>query len=65
MSGSRERGRPKQTLKKQVENEMKKNGLVKEDACDQMKWRGVVKDNDHTKSGQLRRRGQYRIQHVM
>ena len=23
------------------------------------------KDNDHTKSGQLRRRGQYRIQHVM
>ena len=24
---------PKQTWKKQVENEMKKNGLVKEDAC--------------------------------
>ena len=23
------------------------------------------KGNDHTKSGQLRRRGQYRIQHVM
>ena len=23
------------------------------------------KDNDHTKSGQLRRRGQYRIQHDM
>ena len=23
------------------------------------------KDNDHTKSGQLRQRGQYRIQHVM
>ena len=23
------------------------------------------KDNDHTKSGQLRRRGRYRIQHVM
>ena len=23
------------------------------------------KDNDHTKSGQLRRRGQYRIQHEM
>ena len=32
VSGSR--GRPKQTWKKQVENEMKKNGLVKEDACD-------------------------------
>ena len=35
--------RPKQTLKKQVENEMKKNGQVKEDACDRTKWRGVVK----------------------
>ena len=41
VSGSR--GRPKQTWKKQVENEMKKNGLVKEDACDRTKWRGVVK----------------------
>ena len=41
VSGSK--GRPKQTWKKQVENEMKKNGLVKEDACDQTKWRGVVK----------------------
>ena len=37
------RGRPKQTWKKQVENEMKKNGLGKEDACDRTKWRGVVK----------------------
>ena len=33
VSGSRGRGRPKQTWKKQVENEMKKNGVVKEDAC--------------------------------
>ena len=33
------RGRPKQTWKKQVQNEMKKNGLVKEDACDRMKRR--------------------------
>ena len=41
VSGSR--GRPKQMRKKQVENKMKKNGLVKEDACDQIKWRGVVK----------------------
>ena len=40
-SGSR--GRLKKTWKKQVENEMKKNGLVKEDACDPTKWRGVVK----------------------
>ena len=43
VSDSRGRGRPKQTWKKQVENEMKKNGLVKEDACDLTKWRGVVK----------------------
>ena len=43
VSGTRGRGRPKQTWKKQVENEMKKNGLVKEDACDRTKWRGVVK----------------------
>ena len=43
VSGSRGRGRPKQTWKKQVENEMKKNGLVKEDACDRTKWRDVVK----------------------
>ena len=40
VSGSR--GRPKQAWKKQVENEMKKNGLMKEDACDQTKWRSVV-----------------------
>ena len=41
VSGSR--GRPKQTWKKQAENEMKTNGLVKEDACNRTKWRGVVK----------------------
>ena len=40
VSGSRER--PKQTWKKQVENEMKINGLVKEDACNRTKWRRVV-----------------------
>ena len=33
VSGSRGRGGPKQTWKKQVENEMKKNGLGKENAC--------------------------------
>ena len=43
VSGSRGRRIPKQTSKKQVENEMKKNGLVKEDACDRTKWRGVIK----------------------
>ena len=42
-SSSRGRGRPKQTWKKQVEKEMKKNGLGKENACDRTKWRGVVK----------------------
>ena len=41
VSGSR--GRPKQTWKKQAENEMKKNGMGKGDACDRTKWRGVVK----------------------
>ena len=34
VSGSIGRGKPKQMRKKQVENEMKKNGLMKEDACD-------------------------------
>ena len=43
VSGNRGRGRPKQTWKKQVENEMNKNGLVKKNACDRTKWRGVVK----------------------
>ena len=41
VSGSRGRGRPKQAWKKQVENEMKKNGLVKEDACDRTKWQSI------------------------
>ena len=43
VSDCRGRGRPKQTWKKQVENEMKKNGLGKEDACDRTKWQGIVK----------------------
>ena len=43
VSGSRGRVRPKQTWKKQMENEMKKNGLVKEDGCNRTKRRGVVK----------------------
>ena len=41
--GSRGRGRPTQTWKKQVENEMKKNGLGKENTCDRTKWQGMVK----------------------
>ena len=40
---TRGKGRPKQTRKKQVEDKMKKNGLMKEDACDGTKWRGVAK----------------------
>ena len=43
VSGSRGRGIPKQSWKKQAENEIKKNELGKEDACDRTKWRGVVK----------------------
>ena len=52
-------GRPEQTWKKHVKNEIKKNRRVKMNACDRMKWRGVVKtkDNHHTKSGQLCRWG--------
>ena len=38
----RGRGRPKQMWKKQVENEMKENGLVKEGACNRTKWLGLV-----------------------
>ena len=34
VSGNRGRGRQKETWKKQVEKLLKKNGLVKEDACD-------------------------------
>ena len=43
VSSSRGRGRQKQTWKKHVENEMRKNGLVNEDACDRTKWQDVVK----------------------
>ena len=42
VSDSRGKGRPKQTWKNQLENEMKINGL-KENARDRTKWRGVVK----------------------
>ena len=63
VSGSR--GRPKQTWKKQVENEMKKNGLGKEDACDRTKWRGVVNTMTIRNPAIRNRRGQYWIQHVM
>ena len=43
VSSSRGRGRSKQTWKNLVENEMKKNGLVKEDACNRTKRRGELK----------------------
>ena len=53
--------RSKQTWKKCVENEMKKNGLVKKDACNRTKWQSMVKtmtirnpansvDRDNTRS---------------
>ena len=65
VSDSRGRGRRKQTWKKQVENEMKKNGLVKEDACDLTKWRGVVKRMTIRNPANSVDGGQYRIQHEM
>ena len=37
------KGRLKQMWKKQVENEMKENVLVKEYAYDRINWRGVAK----------------------
>ena len=43
VSGSKGRGRLKQMSKKQMESEIKKNGLVKEDACDRTKWWSIVK----------------------
>ena len=43
VSDSRGRVRLTQTWKKQVENEMKINGVVKEDACNRTKWQGMVK----------------------
>ena len=55
--GSRGRGRPKKMWKKQVENDMKKNGQVKEDACDRAKWPYEIRP---TLS-----REQYRIQNKM
>ena len=39
VNGSRGRRISKQTRKNQEENEMKKNGLVKENVCDRTKWR--------------------------
>jgi len=41
--GRIERGRPKQTWKKQVQKEMYKNGLVMKHECDREKCREVVK----------------------
>ena len=44
VSGQRKRGRPKKTWKKQVEEEIEKIGLKKENASDRSKWRmGVNK----------------------
>ena len=43
VDGRRRRGRPRNTWKKQVEKEMQKTGLQKEDAQDRTKWREGVK----------------------
>ena len=42
VSGKRKRGRPKKTWKKQVEEEIEKVGLKKEDALRRYKWRNGV-----------------------
>ena len=42
VDGLRRRGRPKKTWKKQVEEELKKIGLRKEDAPNRAKWRNGV-----------------------
>ena len=44
---------------------MKKNGLVKEDAGDRTKWRGVVKIMTIRNPAKSVDRDNYRIQHVM
>ena len=43
VEGSRRRGRPKKTWKKQVEETIKQTGLRKEDALNREKWRSGVK----------------------
>ena len=43
VDGQRKRGRPKQTWRKQVEEEIKTVGLKGEDAWDQGKWRNGVR----------------------
>ena len=60
VSGKRKRGRPKKTLKKQVEEEKEKIGLKKEDAQRREKWRDGVR----AITGQIQPsllRGQHRI----
>ena len=70
-SNCKERGRP---WRKQVQDEMKKSGLVKESTflhfilylwsrMHEIEQNGEA--NDHTKSGQLRRRGKIRIKTEM
>ena len=65
VSGSRGRGRPKQTRKKTI-REWDEEKWTGESGC---MWSNKMarrdKDIDHMKSGQLRRRGQYRIRHLM
>ena len=65
VSSSRGRGRLKQARKKQVENEMKKNGMMKEDACDQTKWRSVVKTMTIRNISNYVEGDNNRIQHVI
>ena len=43
MDGRRRRGRPKKMWKNQVEEELRKAGLRKEDAPNRLRWRGGVR----------------------
>jgi len=42
VDGLRGRGRPRNAWKKQIEKEMQKAGLKREDAHDRIKWRELV-----------------------
>ena len=58
VNGPRKRGRPKQTWKKQVEENIKKIGLRVEEATDRARWReGVGAIAEGGASGHLRTRG--------
>jgi len=44
VGGSRKRGRPKKTWRRQVEEESRRVGLRKEDALNRVRWREGVRE---------------------